>query len=146
MHLPNAAPPSGDIPAITPPPSSQPPTAPAAEFFIGKVPLHNSIPVESLSDQIASSFHNSTLKTLHYVPPTSQNGEVIVRPSLNMIHEGSKRWEHTAVGYFLGKKLYFYHIDAFVRANWPGIKDVTAMASGFFFFRFHTEVAMTKII
>ncbi|KAL0444874.1 UNVERIFIED_CONTAM: hypothetical protein Slati_2210100 [Sesamum latifolium] len=120
MHLPNAAPSSGDIPAATPPPLSQPPTAPAVEFYIGKV--------------------------LHFVPPTSQNGEVIVRPSLNIIHEGSKRREHTAVGYFLGKKSYFYHIDAFVRANWPGIKDVTATASGFFFFHFQTEVAMTEII
>ncbi|KAL0411529.1 UNVERIFIED_CONTAM: hypothetical protein Slati_3742600 [Sesamum latifolium] len=144
MHLAHAAPSSGDIPAATPP-LSQPPTAPAAEIFIG-IPLHNSIPVEPLSDQIASSFHSSTRKVLHYVPPTSQNGEVIMRPSLNMIHEGSKCWEHTAVGYFLGKKLYFYHIDAFVRAKWPGIKDVTATASGFFFFRFQTEVAMTEII
>ncbi|KAL0444859.1 UNVERIFIED_CONTAM: hypothetical protein Slati_2208600 [Sesamum latifolium] len=78
--------------------------------------------------------------------PTSQNGEVIVRPSLNMIRDGSKRWVHTAVGYFLGKKPYFYHIDEFARTNWPGLKDVTATASGFFFFRFQSEVAMTEII
>ncbi|KAL0411445.1 UNVERIFIED_CONTAM: LINE-1 reverse transcriptase [Sesamum latifolium] len=45
-----------------------------------------------------------------------------------------------------GKKPYFYHIDEFARTNWPGLKDVTATASGFFFFRFQSEVAMTEII
>ncbi|KAL0434073.1 UNVERIFIED_CONTAM: hypothetical protein Slati_2741600 [Sesamum latifolium] len=64
MHLPSTAPLFVENPAASTPPSSHPPTAPTAEFFFGKVPLHNLIPVEPLSDQIASSFHNSTRKVL----------------------------------------------------------------------------------
>ncbi|KAL0405939.1 UNVERIFIED_CONTAM: hypothetical protein Slati_3907800 [Sesamum latifolium] len=139
------APPSMETNAA-PSPLSRPIAVPTNEILIGKVPLQQSCSFDSLSDPIAHSFHNSSRKVLHYVPPTSQNGEVIVRPSLNMIHEGSKRWIHTAVGYFLGKKPYFYHVDEFGRSNWPGLKDVTATSSGFFFFRFNTEAAMTGLI
>ncbi|KAL0292979.1 UNVERIFIED_CONTAM: hypothetical protein Sradi_6962900 [Sesamum radiatum] len=100
---PTEAPPNVGIP----PPPSHPPTASASEIFIDNVPLRNSFTTESLPDPIASSFHNSSRKVLHYVPPTSQNGEVIVRPSLNMIRDGSKRWVHTAVGYFFREKTIF---------------------------------------
>ncbi|KAK4384284.1 hypothetical protein Sango_3076200 [Sesamum angolense] len=33
-----------------------------------------------------------------------------------MIHAGSKRWNTTAVGYFLGKKPYFHHLNEFVHS------------------------------
>ncbi|KAL0320489.1 UNVERIFIED_CONTAM: hypothetical protein Sradi_5310400 [Sesamum radiatum] len=93
MHSPNEAPPAVRVP----PPPSRPPTASAPEIFIGNVPLRNSFTTESLPDPIASSFHNSSRKILHYVPPTSQNGEVIVRPSLSMIRDGSKCWSKVAM-------------------------------------------------
>ncbi|KAL0282122.1 UNVERIFIED_CONTAM: hypothetical protein Sangu_2969300 [Sesamum angustifolium] len=51
-------------------------------LFIGKVPLNPTISADNSFDKIVESFHNSSCKTLH--PPTSQNGEVIVRPSSDM--------------------------------------------------------------
>ncbi|KAL0283105.1 UNVERIFIED_CONTAM: hypothetical protein Sangu_2910200 [Sesamum angustifolium] len=37
-------------------------------------------------------------------------GAVVVRPSLDMVRNGSRRWLHTAVGYFLGRRPYFHHL------------------------------------
>ncbi|KAL0354139.1 UNVERIFIED_CONTAM: hypothetical protein Sangu_0995200 [Sesamum angustifolium] len=48
-----------------------------------------------------AAFHNSSRKTLNYIPPSVQNGEVLVRPTIDMIRKGSNRWNTTAVGYFL---------------------------------------------
>ncbi|KAL0293690.1 UNVERIFIED_CONTAM: hypothetical protein Scaly_3136500 [Sesamum calycinum] len=75
-----------------------------------------------------------------------QNGEVIVRPSIDMIRAGSKRWNTTAVGYFLGKKPYFHHLNEFVRSIWPGVRDVKATSNGFFFFQFNSVADMEEVI
>ncbi|KAL0293586.1 UNVERIFIED_CONTAM: hypothetical protein Sangu_3235000 [Sesamum angustifolium] len=97
-------------------------------------------------DNIAGAFLNSSRKTLHFVPPTKQNGEIIVRPTKEVVENGSKKWHATAVGYFLGRKPYFPHLEAFVRSNWKGLQSVSATTSGFYFFRFRTRVAMEEII
>ena len=53
-------------------------------LFIGNIPLHANLNM-TINDKIAHAFHNSTRKTLSYVAPTVQNGEVIVRPTLDII-------------------------------------------------------------
>ncbi|KAK4384360.1 hypothetical protein Sango_3068100 [Sesamum angolense] len=63
-----------------------------------------------------------------------------------MIRAGSQRWNTTAVGYFLGKKPYFHHLNEFVRSIWPGVHDVKATSNGFFFFQFETVAAMEDVI
>ncbi|KAL2225362.1 UNVERIFIED_CONTAM: hypothetical protein Sindi_3050600 [Sesamum indicum] len=72
-------------------------------LFIGNIPLHtwsNGI----VND--ADAFNNSSRKTLSFIAPMKQNGEVVVRPSLDTVRDGSKRWKSTAVGYFMGKRPY----------------------------------------
>ncbi|KAL2252973.1 UNVERIFIED_CONTAM: hypothetical protein Sindi_0092000 [Sesamum indicum] len=108
-------------------------------LFIGNIPLH------ACSDTI-NNFHNSTRKTLSYVAPTVQKGEVIVRPTLDIIRNGSKRWMATAVGYFLGKRLYFHHLKEFAKSIWPDLKEVIGTNNGFFFFQFKSVVAMEDVI
>ncbi|KAL2247911.1 UNVERIFIED_CONTAM: hypothetical protein Sindi_2643400 [Sesamum indicum] len=58
-------------------------------LFIGNIPLHtgsNGI----VNDKIADAFNNSSRKTLSFIAPTKQNGEVVVRPSLDTVRDGSK--------------------------------------------------------
>ncbi|KAL0287399.1 UNVERIFIED_CONTAM: hypothetical protein Scaly_2765900 [Sesamum calycinum] len=55
-------------------------------------------PIRSTAvDNIAGAFLNSSRKTLQFVPPTRQNGEIIVRPSKEVVEAGSKKWHATAV-------------------------------------------------
>ncbi|KAL0283222.1 UNVERIFIED_CONTAM: hypothetical protein Sradi_7236500 [Sesamum radiatum] len=75
-----------------------------------------------------------------------QNGETIVRPSLDTIRTGAQRWATTAVGYFLGKRPYFHHVNEFARSVWPMVREVKATANGFFFFEFKTLAAMEEVI
>ncbi|KAL0298919.1 UNVERIFIED_CONTAM: hypothetical protein Sradi_6551700 [Sesamum radiatum] len=86
------------------------------------------------------------LKTLSFVPPSLQNGEVVVRPSIDLIWNGSTHWKTTAVGYFLGKRPYFHHLNAYVHSIWPVVREVTATVTGFYFFQFKTEAAMEEVI
>ncbi|KAL0283802.1 UNVERIFIED_CONTAM: hypothetical protein Sradi_7216200 [Sesamum radiatum] len=120
-----------------------PTTNPPASFFVGKVPI---TPKPFSVDTITDAFHNSSRKTLSYIPPTAQNGETIVRPSLDMIRNGAQRWATTAVGYFLGKRPYFHHVNEFARSVWPMVREVKATANGFFFFEFKTMAAMEEVI
>ncbi|KAL0285153.1 UNVERIFIED_CONTAM: hypothetical protein Sradi_7181500 [Sesamum radiatum] len=63
-----------------------------------------------------------------------------------MVAEGSRRWQSTAVGYFLGRRPYFPHLEAYARSNWKGLQQVSATANGFFFFRFKTPAYMEEVI
>ncbi|KAL0420570.1 UNVERIFIED_CONTAM: hypothetical protein Slati_3079900 [Sesamum latifolium] len=74
----SAATPNDSIPAAA--------TNPSTNIYIGNVPLTTG---SNSTDKIATAFHNSSRKTLSFIPPTLQNGEVIVRPSLNVIRDGS---------------------------------------------------------
>ncbi|KAL2237588.1 UNVERIFIED_CONTAM: hypothetical protein Sindi_0950500 [Sesamum indicum] len=114
-------------------------------LFVGNISLHACSDTIN-DDKIAHAFHNSTRKTLSYVAPTVQKGEVIVRPTLDIIRNGSKRWMATAVGYFLGKRPYFHHLKEFAKSIWPDLKEVTGTNNGFFFFQFKSVVAMEDVI
>ncbi|KAL2235690.1 UNVERIFIED_CONTAM: hypothetical protein Sindi_1301200 [Sesamum indicum] len=115
-------------------------------IFIGNIPLHTSSDNCVDEDKIARAFNNSSRKTLTYIAPTKQNGEIVVRPSLDIVHDGSKRWKSTAVGYFLGKRPYYHHLKEFAHSVWPALREVTATVNGFFFFRFKTVIDMEEVI
>ncbi|KAL2249864.1 UNVERIFIED_CONTAM: hypothetical protein Sindi_2460100 [Sesamum indicum] len=88
----------------------------------------------------------SSRKTLSYVAPTIQNGEIIVRSTLATSQNGSRRWRATAVGYFLGKRPYFHHLKEYAKSVWLALREVTATANGFFFFQFKTIIDMEEVI
>ncbi|KAL0290978.1 UNVERIFIED_CONTAM: hypothetical protein Sradi_7037500 [Sesamum radiatum] len=126
--------------------SKSPPTAQEDQpeqpvIYVGKVKLQ-----ATSVDSIAGAFLQSSRKTLHFVPPTKQNGEIVIRPTKEVVDSGSKKWQSTAVGYFLGRRPYFPQMESFARANWKGLQHVSATSSGFFFFRFCTRFAMEEVI
>ncbi|KAK4384146.1 hypothetical protein Sango_3087300 [Sesamum angolense] len=106
----------------------------------GQPNLESSPPTTGQASQLSSR------KTLHFVPPTRQNGEIIIRPTKEVVDNGSKKWYSTAVGYFLGKRPYFPQLENFARTNWKGLQHVSVSTSGFFFFRFHSRLAMEDVI
>ncbi|KAL0293139.1 UNVERIFIED_CONTAM: hypothetical protein Sangu_3244900 [Sesamum angustifolium] len=121
--------------------SSPPTTIQESDIYIGNVKLQ-----AEFVDTIAGAFLQSSRKTLHFVPPTRQNGEVIIRPTTEVVDNGSKKWRSTAVGYFLGKRPYFPQVESFVRSNWKGLQHVSVSSSGFFFFRFFRRLDMEDVI
>ncbi|KAL0302134.1 UNVERIFIED_CONTAM: Retrovirus-related Pol polyprotein from type-2 retrotransposable element R2DM [Sesamum calycinum] len=127
------------VAAPTPTVHEEHPEHPA--IYVGTVKLQT-----SKVDNIAGAFLQSSRKTLHFVPPTKQNGEIIIRPTKEVVDNGSKKWQTTAVGYCLGRRPYFPQLEAFARANWKGLQQVSATSSGFFFFRFTTRFAMEDVI
>ncbi|KAL0295383.1 UNVERIFIED_CONTAM: hypothetical protein Sradi_6838800 [Sesamum radiatum] len=111
------------------------------DVFVGNVKINM-----NSSDTIADAFLNSTRKTLRFIQPAMQKDEILIRPTPAMVEMGSKKWQATAVGYFLGKKPYFPHLEAFAKSNWKGLQRVSATANGFYFFQFQTIAYMEEII
>ncbi|KAL2235642.1 UNVERIFIED_CONTAM: hypothetical protein Sindi_1296400 [Sesamum indicum] len=91
-------------------------------LYVGNIPLH-AYPESIIDDKIAHAFNHSTRKTLSFIAPTMQNGEVVVRPSLDAVRNGSKRWKSTAVGYFLGKRPYYHNLKEFAHSFWPALRE-----------------------
>ncbi|KAK4381921.1 putative mitochondrial protein [Sesamum angolense] len=81
-------------------------------IFIGNVKLQT-----NSTDSIADAFLQSSRKTLHFVPPTKQNG----------------------------RKPYFPQLESFARSNWSDLHQVSATSSGFYFFQFKTRDAMEEL-
>ncbi|KAL0444889.1 UNVERIFIED_CONTAM: hypothetical protein Slati_2211600 [Sesamum latifolium] len=115
-------------------------------IFLGSVPLHATRPLMQPDNTSAETFTTSSRKTLRYVPPDRQNGETVVRPTIDMIKAGSKRWESTVIGHFLGHKPSFYQMNDFASSTWPSVREVIATANGFFFIQFKTVVAMEEVL
>ncbi|KAL2248510.1 UNVERIFIED_CONTAM: hypothetical protein Sindi_2703300 [Sesamum indicum] len=91
-------------------------------LFVGNILLHT-CPEPIVDDKIAYAFNNSSRKTFSYIAPTIQNGEVIVRPTLESIQTGSRRWRSTAVGYFLDKRPYFHHLKEYAKSVWLALRE-----------------------
>ncbi|KAL2228712.1 UNVERIFIED_CONTAM: hypothetical protein Sindi_1850900 [Sesamum indicum] len=53
-------------------------------IFIGTIPLHSVNPHDIFTDKIADAYNNSSRRTLKFIEPCMQNGEVVIRPSLTM--------------------------------------------------------------
>ncbi|KAL2252968.1 UNVERIFIED_CONTAM: hypothetical protein Sindi_0091500 [Sesamum indicum] len=53
-------------------------------------------------------------------------GLLVVRPTMEAIRNGSIKWKTTAIGYFLGRKPYFYHVKEFAFSVWPGLRETVA--------------------
>ncbi|KAL0444844.1 UNVERIFIED_CONTAM: hypothetical protein Slati_2207100 [Sesamum latifolium] len=96
--------------------------------------------------KFAEAFNNSTRRTLRFIPLERQNGEVVVHPTIDMVHAGSRKWGNTAVGYFLGRKPPFHQVQNYFRSIWKSVRDVIATTNGFFFIMFESSVAMDEVI
>ncbi|KAL0453996.1 UNVERIFIED_CONTAM: hypothetical protein Slati_1377700 [Sesamum latifolium] len=63
-----------------------------------------------------------------------------------MVHAVWRKWETTAMGYFLGLKPPFHQVQAYFRSIWPDVRDVIATVNGFFFITFKMLGAMDDAI
>ncbi|KAL2252847.1 UNVERIFIED_CONTAM: hypothetical protein Sindi_0079400 [Sesamum indicum] len=134
--------------------SSRPVTfRPNLQFSGRKVTqIHDDAAADVIADSaddviVADTGHDiSNRKTLSYIAPTMQNGEVVVYLSLDTVRDGAKGWETTVVGYFLGKRPYYHHLKEFAFSVWPALREVTATTNGFFFFRFKSVIDMEEVI
>ncbi|KAL0445881.1 UNVERIFIED_CONTAM: hypothetical protein Slati_1716000 [Sesamum latifolium] len=95
---------------------------PNCDLYVGNVKIDTSKSCRP-AERIAEEFSNLTSRTLKFIPPEVQKGQVIVRPSMEAVEDGARRWRNTAVGYFLGQKPYFLHLQAFAHATRIGLQE-----------------------
>ena len=77
---------------------------------------------------------------LKYFKPTSEERRRVDIP-INAIENGSKEWESTLLGYFLGKKLPYSLVRNATSRFWgkQRLNDLLATENGYFFFKFNSR-------
>ncbi|KAL2230734.1 UNVERIFIED_CONTAM: hypothetical protein Sindi_1667800 [Sesamum indicum] len=88
-----------------------------------------------------------TIKDAAKIPLQTSSDPVVDDKIADAFNNSSpRRWESTVVGYFLGKRPYFYHVQKFALSAWPGLREVKATSNGFYFFQFKTIAYMEEAI
>ncbi|KAL6581539.1 hypothetical protein OROMI_007462 [Orobanche minor] len=121
--------------------SEDPLTPESDHIYFGKFKVNT-----NGANDFCKSYSKSTRVSLKYIKPEIINGNVFVRPSWEVAQEGRKKWEKTAVGYFLGKKIPFMGVKNFAHSVWKGLLEVKATSSGFYFFKFDSEKCLVDTI
>ncbi|KAL0290885.1 UNVERIFIED_CONTAM: hypothetical protein Sradi_7039600 [Sesamum radiatum] len=146
IAYPSCLPCGAPSPSVAAPSAAHPPTSDTPPIYIGNVPLRPPKLVTPPKTKFAEVFNNSTRRTLWFIPPECQKGEVVVRPTIDMVHAGSRKLGNTAVGYFLGRKPPFHQVQNYFCSIWNSVRDVIATTNGFFFIMFETAASMDEVI
>ncbi|KAL2231093.1 UNVERIFIED_CONTAM: hypothetical protein Sindi_1703700 [Sesamum indicum] len=125
-------------------------------IFVGNIPLQTMLDDCFGDDKIACAFSNSTRKTLSYVEPMRQNGEVVVRPSLDIVRIRHNLYNARVLTDDAKSTLrilcltmikeYYHHLKEYAHSVWPALREVNATANGFFFFQFKSVIDMEEVI
>ena len=61
---------------------------------------------------------------------------------------GSKEWENTLVGYFIGRRLPYSFVKSATATLWSkvGLRDILATDSGYFFFKFNSKDECNSVL
>ena len=88
----------------------------------------------------ASIVHKNTIPNfqLNYIKPTNPSQRHIVKVPKTIVAEGCRKWEHTLMGYFIGRKLPYSLVKTATSRMWTklGLVDMLATETGYFFFKF----------
>ncbi|KAL2244170.1 UNVERIFIED_CONTAM: hypothetical protein Sindi_0535000 [Sesamum indicum] len=128
-----------------PPPEATKVNSSPTGLFVGNILLRTCTKIPTIDDKIAHASNKSSRKLFLYIAPMMQNGEVIVRLTLEAIRNESQRWKPMDVGYFLGKRPYFHHLKEYVTSICLALREVTAAANDFFFFQFKSVIDMEEL-
>ncbi|GJZ62669.1 zinc knuckle CX2CX4HX4C containing protein [Tanacetum coccineum] len=114
------------------------------------------LPNDNSEKEVKKSYAAATFKAEHLIDnklktiqtEVDENGNEFVIFDDEMIKEGSKKWQLTLCGYFVGCKMHINELRYNIRRMWSrhGFKDVTKNDCGMFFFKFHHEKGMNFVV
>ena len=95
-----------------------------------------------LKPNVAPSFK------LHYIKPNRNQKNVIIKMPKAITEVGSREWDNTLVGYFIGRKLPYSLIKNATSKLWSkaGLVDMLATDSGYFFFKFSSQAESEAVL
>lgn len=87
-------------------------------------------------------------RKLSFFPPTKIGIRVVAEIAETNLLQAEAQWSNTLVGYVLGKRSYFHHVQVFVNRVWnpKGKLDVLTIDNGFFMFKFSLYEVMNRIL
>ncbi|KAI5568972.1 hypothetical protein BDE02_12G048300 [Populus trichocarpa] len=90
----------------------------------------------------------SSVRNLHFAPPTMTDGRVTVAPPLDVFEDGCKFWKSTLVGHFVGQKLPYPVVNSIAKRIWSsyGLSEVLSSDNGFFIFNFDSVDHATNVL
>lgn len=103
---------------------------------------------KTYADVTAKNGSNNEAKLVTVPTELDSNGiEVVVFDEI-LIAEGSKRWDKTLCGYFVGKGMTDNELRYNLRRMWNryGFKDIVNTSNGIFFMKFHNNEGLDYIV
>ncbi|GJY29500.1 zinc knuckle CX2CX4HX4C containing protein [Tanacetum coccineum] len=88
-------------------------------------------------------------KTLECIPTKIyENGVEVIMFDDSMVAEGSKRWDLTLCGFFVGHRMSVNELRYNLRRMWSkyGFKDIVDCHNGVFFMKFHHEEGLNQVV
>ena len=85
---------------------------------------------------------------LTYMKPLDHSQRHIIRVPKEIVAQGSRKWEHTLVGHFIGKRLPYSLVKNATTRMWNkmGLEDMLATDSGYFFFKFISKEVSDSVL
>lgn len=77
---------------------------------------------------------------LSYFPPSSKEGQILIKPPADVLKRGNQLWASSLVGYFLHSKLPFKVVEPIAKRLWGnmGLQNVFLHAKGYYIFKFQS--------
>ena len=102
----------------------------------------------SWADRVSKAPVLVAQKQMKFFEPSVEDSKVIVSPPPEIEEQGSKKWEHCLVGYFLDSKLPQGVVRSITLKLWAkqGLMDTIPHGSGFYIFKFSQPSGAKEVL
>lgn len=131
-HLPTLV----EVPAAANPMTNTRSFSPLEE---GEIPYQQGVPSKSWT-AIVTNNAGKPNRSLSFHPPILEDGNLLVKPPVEVLRRGNQRWSSSLVGYFLHSTLPFKVVEPIARRLWGsmGLSKVFLHSKGYYIFKFDT--------
>lgn len=113
----------------------------------GEIPRQVSGSPKSWCDVVAKN-PGLTSRSLSFHPPSVENGNILVKPPVEVLKRGNLIWSSSLVGYFLHSSLPFKVVEPIARKLWGnlGLSKVFLHSKGYYVFKFSSVNDRDKVL
>lgn len=102
---------------------------------------------KSWCDVVADNSRKAS-RSLTFHPPSMEDGNIIVKPPIDMLKRGNQIWSSSLVGYFLHSTLPYKVVEPIARRLWGhlGLSKVFLHGKGYYIFKFNSITELDRVL
>lgn len=105
------------------------------------------MPPKSWCDVMAKNVGLAS-RSLSFHPPSVEDGNILVKPPVEVLNRGNMIWSSSLVGYFLHSSLPSKVVEPIARKLWGsmGLSKVFLYSKGYYIFKFNSTIDRDKVL